>query len=152
MEWYLRLSEAHLEEKPKPRIKVTDRRIFTQDGERREPDGNRVFADATAPPGTETPAAERGREGSPFVEFVLSFAELAFFNLGKIPVPGGGEPKVDIEAAGSMIDILRMLRTKTRGNLTGDEGRVLDEILNQLQMLYLRQAKGGAPEGADRTT
>jgi len=45
-----------------------------------------------------------------------------------------------------------MLRTKTRGNLTGDEGRVLDEILNQLQMLYLRQAKGGAPEGADRTT
>ncbi len=138
-----------MEEKSKPRIKVTDRRVFTQDGERRNPDEESPRSESAAEFPPEVPVEGVAEGSSPFTEFVLSFAELAFLNLGKMARPEGGEPQLDLDVAGNMIDILQMLKTKTRGNLTPTEVQVLGNLLNQLQILFLQHAKGGTPKEPD---
>jgi hypothetical protein len=47
----------------------------------------------------------------------------------------------DLGQAKHTIDILLMLRDKTRGNLTADEARLLQELLPQLQMAYVTASR-----------
>ena len=60
--------------------------------------------------------------------------------LGQVPSPVTQQPQIDLEQAKHTIDIIMMLREKTRGNLTDEEERFLQELLPQLQMAYV-QAK-----------
>jgi hypothetical protein len=38
-----------------------------------------------------------------------------------------------------MIDLLGLLETKTKGNLTGDEERLLRQLLTDLRLRYVRE-------------
>lgn len=79
-----------------------------------------------------------GPEEIDFSSFVISLATTAQMNLGSIPHPETGKTEVNTVGAKQMIDILNMLQDKTKGNLTEEEGTLLDQVLFNLRMHYVR--------------
>jgi hypothetical protein len=74
-----------------------------------------------------------------FVAFVVSLTHTAAVHFGDVadPVTGArGEP--NLLAAKQIIDILALLDTKTRGNLTVEERRLLEGTLEELRARYER--------------
>jgi hypothetical protein len=71
-----------------------------------------------------------------FNEFVLFQAQNAGLFLGQIPHPQTGEKSVNLRAAQSVIDSLEMLSSKTRGNLTETETKLLTMALQNLRPLF----------------
>lgn len=71
-----------------------------------------------------------------FNEFVILQAQNAGLFLGRIPNPATGESHVNLQAAKSVIDSLEMLASKTRGNLTDSEAKLLDTALQNIRPLY----------------
>jgi hypothetical protein len=61
----------------------------------------------------------------------------ALMALGRIPNPITNKSITNIATARHFIDTLDMLEQKTRGNLTGEEQRLLEEIQHQLRTMYL---------------
>ncbi|EMI58178.1 DUF1844 domain-containing protein [Rhodopirellula sallentina] len=57
--------------------------------------------------------------------------------LGQMPSPVDGETKVDKRMAKHSIDMLEMLTSKTEGNLTENESKMLGEALHALRMTYV---------------
>ncbi|HEB30169.1 MAG TPA: DUF1844 domain-containing protein [Spirochaetes bacterium] len=68
-----------------------------------------------------------------FVSLVLTLSSSAWVGLGKIADPISGEIKQDLKGVKYTIDLLLMLREKTRGNLTDEEKKVLDGSISELQ-------------------
>ncbi|HEU4577953.1 MAG TPA: DUF1844 domain-containing protein [Polyangiaceae bacterium] len=72
-----------------------------------------------------------------FATFVLSLSHSALVHLGDAPDPSGGPAKRDVAMAKQTIDLLAVLQEKTEGNLTGEEERLLDQVLYDLRMRYV---------------
>lgn len=66
----------------------------------------------------------------------------AAMHLGLIQNPGEEAPPADLEAARHLVDMLAMLQTKTRGNLTAEEDNLLENILADLRMQFVAISKG----------
>ena len=84
---------------------------------------------------------EAGRapvEGLPvsFAEFLVSLGTTALVHLGEIPDPAEGRVKRNLPLARHGIDVLRMLREKTAGNLDGDESRLISALIDDLESKY----------------
>jgi len=76
-----------------------------------------------------------------FSTFVLSLSTQALMHLGEVPSPLSGKVDSDVPAAKQMIDLLAMLREKTRGNLSPNEDRLMQDILFDLRMKYVEAVK-----------
>jgi hypothetical protein len=75
-----------------------------------------------------------------FSTFILSLIGSAHVHLGDAPGPDGrAEP--DLELARQTIDVLGILQDKTKGNLSGEEERLLDQALYDLRMRYVEVSK-----------
>ena len=148
-------TEHSPEEQEERGFVVSDKRLFTPSGERIMDTGQPEPADPESPPPPEqnapaaaaspqTPAteADTSQDLPPvdFASFVMMLTNNIMVFLGQVPNPLTQQPQVDLAQAQHTIDILMMLREKTRGNLTADEERFLQELLPQLQMAYV-QAK-----------
>ena len=72
-----------------------------------------------------------------FATFVLSLSHSALVHLGDAPDPSGGAPRPDVAMAKQTIDLLVVLQEKTTGNLSGEEERLLDQVLYDLRMRYV---------------
>src|SRR5919108_228055 len=127
---------------------VQDRRRFSPDtGEVRQDAPE--FRETPKPETKESQAtsqanAQAEKEALPeinFSTFVISLSTQALMNLGEIPNPLGGKVESDIPVAKQMIDILGMLREKTRGNLNAGEERLMEDILFDLRMKYVEAVK-----------
>jgi hypothetical protein len=79
-----------------------------------------------------------------FLGLVSALASSAMQQMGKIANPMDGKIERDIEAAKTSIDMLDMLKEKTKGNLTPDESTMLMSLLSNLQLNYLDELKQGA--------
>ena len=77
-----------------------------------------------------------------FAMFILSLAHSAWVHIGDAPNPADGQRDVNLSMARQTIDLLALLQEKTRGNLDGDEERVLGQALYDLRMRYVEVAKG----------
>jgi hypothetical protein len=129
----------------KAEVKVTDRRLFTPDGQLRS-DVSPADEEPDTP--AEVPSAGARFERRPveeprgvdFTMLINAMAEPALLFLGEISYHGAGEPSVDLDRARFQIDMLDLLRTNCRGNLSPDEESLLDRILYQLRMLYVAKA------------
>ena len=157
-------------DKPKNEIKVTDKRIFTAEGEIREEFRNEVtpsepnVVPEPAPPSNEpSPATERRRETKPppketgdrrrtiadkaknpdsaFTNFIEPLIAQAYMSLGMLRNPYQPQTKIDPGAARQMIDILTLLQEKTAGNLTEDEEDFLHTHLSELKLAYVQRTK-----------
>jgi|AP82_1055514.scaffolds.fasta_scaffold00293_14 hypothetical protein len=73
-----------------------------------------------------------------FSNIVLSYAVNATIHLGLTPDPANGQISRDLNRSKDLIDILDVLKTKTQGNLSDDEEKVLSETLSNLKMLYVK--------------
>ncbi len=76
-----------------------------------------------------------------FATFVLSMTHSALIHLGDAPNPATGATEVDLGMARQTIDILGLLQEKCKGNLTGEEERVLNQSLYDLRMRFVEVAK-----------
>lgn len=145
-----------------PRIKVTDRRMFTETGELRddfdasEPGPESEPAPPSAPrpseprtdaapstgagSGASTPPAgyEKASRGPQFLDLVAMLAEPAALFLGDAAIPGQ-EPMEDLERARMHIDLLALLEDKCKGNLTEQEDAVLTDLVYRLRMRYVEK-------------
>ncbi len=73
-----------------------------------------------------------------FGTLVLSLSASALVQLGAAPAPGESAPgRPNLVAAQQTIDIIEMLQSKTRGNLTPDEERLLASVLHDLRLRYV---------------
>src|SRR6266481_1772000 len=84
---------------------------------------------------------QSGEMSQRFIEFVVMHAQNAALFLGQIPNPKTGAPEVNLDLARMFIDQLAMVQEKTRGNLTGEEAKVLSNALSNLQMAYVEVAR-----------
>jgi Domain of unknown function (DUF1844) len=140
-------------------FKVTDRRLFNADGTLRE--DALIEEPAPAPPPEPQPAVSSGSaqpqqqfaaatapelqpepedaepERTMFNEFLMGIASSAFIYLGLVEHPATGRRQVDMSAAKESIDMLVMLREKTKGNLTRGEEKFFDDLLSDLKMQYV---------------
>jgi Domain of unknown function (DUF1844) len=84
-------------------------------------------------------------QGGPDLQgLFIMLASSALVNLGEAADPETGERVHDLEQAKEAIDLLSLLRVKTEGNRTEQESHVLEEMLYDLQLRFVRAAKGAA--------
>ncbi len=83
-----------------------------------------------------------------FEKFAASLYMSALMQLG-LAAPQGGQPQVDLMGARQTIDILGILKEKTKGNLTPAEENMLQNVLYELRMAYLEVTNliANPPEG-----
>jgi hypothetical protein len=76
-----------------------------------------------------------------FSSFIFSLSTSALLHLGEVPDPVTQKIEKNLPLAKQTIDILGMLKEKTRGNLTPDEEKLIDNILADLRWRFIREAK-----------
>jgi len=78
-----------------------------------------------------------------FSTLVLSLASSTLVHLGVAPEPGTPAPgPVNLPLARQTIDILEILKLKTRGNLDEGEATLLEQIVHDLHMRFLAAKRG----------
>jgi len=77
-----------------------------------------------------------------FTTFILGLASTTLIHLGDSPNPETGQAKADLELARETLELLELLRNKTKGNLDVDEERLFTSVLTDLRLRYV--AKKGA--------
>ena len=92
----------------------------------------------------EPPGAEGAPSAAPlaFGTFILGLASTALIHLGVTPNPETGRAERDLALARQSLDLLGLLRDKTRGNLTEEEERLFAGILTELRLRYVEATKG----------
>lgn len=73
-----------------------------------------------------------------FSGFILSLNASALIHLGEIPDPHSKKREVNIPAAKHTITILEILAEKTEGNLTEEEKQLLDDMIYNIRMKYVK--------------
>ncbi len=104
---------------------------------------------APEPPGTAAATAAasvggRGRERgatpeASFASLVQSLLTQILFHLGDL-TSRGTEPQINLDLAKYNIDLLGILESRTRGNLSGEEQKLLDSVLYEARMRYVSVA------------
>jgi hypothetical protein len=128
---YLHLSE---EEKAKVREQVAAEGATKEAAEE-------AFQEASQKAASEagkTPQGSQMPEIS-FASFIFSLSSSAFVSLGAIPDPNTGKTEKNLALAKQTIDILGLLREKTRNNLTKEEENLFDQMLYDLRMSFVRE-------------
>jgi len=92
---------------------------------------------------------QNNREEFLFHHLIAMFQTLALQQLGKLINPMTGETGRDLDQARITIDMIDMIREKTRGNLNNTEKQVLDKVLMELQMNYVTEKERGEEEGEE---
>jgi Domain of unknown function (DUF1844) len=163
-------------EKQPKELKVTDKRIFTADGDIREefqkeirpaePQAQQPKAPEPPPPPPEEPRADAPAErrrhdvprpageerrrtiadkatnpGTPFTNFIEPLIAQGYMSLGMLRNPYQPQSKIDTAAARQMIEILTLLREKTRNNLEPDEEEFLETHLGELKLAFVQRTK-----------
>lgn len=139
------------EKEPERSFKVEDRRRFSDTGEARPDVEDRDEPAENAAPRPQEPTSGGSVEDAHpahedvqeinFATFVISLSTQALVHLGEIPDPVDRSAHVDLVAARQIIDILGMLRDKTKGNLDSAEGRLIDDALYDLRLKYVERAQ-----------
>jgi hypothetical protein len=143
------------EEKKEKSFVVKDRRIFSETGEERNEDREEKEA------ASQEPAPEVHQQTEPeqhhassdddadypeinFANFLISLSTSALFHFGDFADPATSKPEVNLAAAKQTIDIIGILDSKTKNNLTEEEKGLMENILFELRMRYVKEkAKAG---------
>jgi len=83
------------------------------------------------------------QSGISFAGFILSLATTAAVHFGDIADPNTGErAPQDLTAAHQMIELISLLQDKTKGNLTPEEAKLVDDLLYELRMRFVQAQQG----------
>ncbi len=128
---------------------IKDKRIFDESGEAR---GEDLKKEAATGEKSENIAPEKDDRASTqeeyfpevtFSSFVLSLSTTVMYHLGDFPDPTTKKAERNLAAAKQTIDMLSMLRNKTTGNLDTDEKQLLEGILYELMIRYVKEKDAG---------
>jgi hypothetical protein len=75
-----------------------------------------------------------------FPNFIISLSTSALIQLGDIQDPMTQQSVKDLPLAKQTIDIIGMLKDKTKGNLSPDEEKLMEYVLYDLRMRYVKAA------------
>jgi len=81
-----------------------------------------------------------GSEEVSFSAFVMSLATQALMQLGVVAPPQGYELPQDVHGAKQTIDLLQMLQEKTKGNLDEQESALIEDILHNVRLAFVRRS------------
>ena len=76
-----------------------------------------------------------------FPTFIMSLSSSAYYHLGDMPDPATGKKELNLPAVQQTIDMLNMLKAKTKGNLKEDESKLLEQLIYELQVKYVAKSK-----------
>jgi hypothetical protein len=76
-----------------------------------------------------------------FTSFIFSLSTSALIQLGEIEDPFTQKKSKNLPIAKQTIDLIGMLREKTKGNLTPEEEKFIEQVLFDLRMRYVKAAK-----------
>lgn len=76
-----------------------------------------------------------------FSSFIFSLSTSALIHFGDIPDPITKKTEKNLPMIRQTIDLLNVLKDKTKGNLTKEEEELLDNVLYDLRMRYVRKSK-----------
>ena len=76
-----------------------------------------------------------------FLQLVFSFQQAAWMQLGKIANPISGKIEKNLDAAKMSIDMLIMVKEKTKGNLDTEEEKILANAITELELNYVAESK-----------
>jgi hypothetical protein len=142
------------------KIKVTDKRLFTAEGELREEYRHRnetttesapSVDPGPSPPETAEPppsATEAMGQGPvddlpvepSFFDLVAAVAQPIALYLGDVKMPDG-ESMENLQLARMHIDLLEILQQKSAGNLNDQEKAFLEDLLYQLRLRYVEKSR-----------
>lgn len=71
-----------------------------------------------------------------FISLVMMLASAAWQQLGKVPNPVSGKIEKELAHVQVTIELLSMMRDKTKGNLTSEEEKLLVNTISDLQLNY----------------
>ncbi len=119
---------------------IRDRRVSSPaEPEKKEPAAQGAPAQEPGKSGEEKgEEADRPLPEINFSSFILSLSTSALMHLGEVPDPVSKQTERNLPLAKQSIDMLGMLREKTKGNLTPDEEKLLDHLLTDLRWRYVR--------------
>lgn len=83
-----------------------------------------------------------------FYALVTTFQIPAMQFLGELKDPSSDKVEVHPSLAKYYIDCLSILDEKTRGNLSEEESKILDNVLMQLRLSYVKVAPDDKSEGS----
>jgi hypothetical protein len=126
-------------------IKIIDRRRFDSSGSEREDNKTEQAPEMSkAQSPKEEPVQnkrEKPEDGISFSSLVMSLATQCLMQLGEMDSQGGLAVPVDLDGAKQTIEILGMLEKKTKGNLSKDEEQLLEEVLHNLRLSFVKVAQ-----------
>lgn len=138
-----------MEEKKDKSYVIRDKRIFAETGDvRRNEESPTEAKPVETQAGPEWQEPEKESLESPreeafpevnFVNFILSLSTTAMYHFGDFPDPTSQKAQRNLAAAKQTIDILGMLRSKTEGNLDDNEKSLMDGLLFELRMRYVKE-------------
>lgn len=118
-------------------FKVVDKRRFTESGDEKsevKKKEERVEKPQDSPENAHLTPVD-------FSTLILSLSTSVLLHLGEIPNPQTNKSEKNLELARHTIDIIDMLKQKTKGNLTEGEGGLIDNVLYDLRMRYVNILK-----------
>jgi hypothetical protein len=136
------------ENEPKEGFKVVDKRRFAAEEESKEETTVSGDASEAVDETDDTHKAESQQPREPkdlppisFSMLILDLANTVLFQLGLIGPAEGEELAKDLVGARRTIDLIALLEEKSRGNLTDEEKKFIDETLYQLRLAYVEMTK-----------
>lgn len=136
------------EEKEDKGFKVTDRRMFSSEGKKVETSQTEESQQEEERPSSseEKKAGEKEEQFEEvplpeinFATFVFSLSHSSMLHLGELEHPVTKKIEKNLPMAKQTIDILTMLKEKTKGNLTKEEEALIENILYDLRMRYVKE-------------
>ena len=76
-----------------------------------------------------------------FTAFLLGLASTALIHLGAAPDPETGVSRVALDEARQDLDLLGLLRDKTRNNLTPEEEKLFGNLLTDLRLRFVEASR-----------
>ena len=111
---------------------VTDKRYSVRPKEEGEKEEGQKRTLEDKKPSTPLPAMD-------FPTFLFSISSTALLHFGDIPDPITNKKEKNLPMVRQTIDIIDTLKEKTKGNLTPEEENLIDNILYDLRMRYIRE-------------
>jgi hypothetical protein len=136
------MGDNKMDEEKEKGFVVKDKR-FSAKKEDEEESKIREEAKTEKPPGENAAAQEGPLPEIDFTHFMFSLSTSALIQLGEIEDPFTKKLVKNLPLAKQTIDLIGMLNEKTKGNLTPDEEKVMQYVLYDLRMRYVKST--GSP-------
>lgn len=117
---------------------IRDKRFSAQKEEEGPPQAKREAKKEEVPPGEAESGQKTALPEISFVNLILSLSTSALIQLGEIQDPATKQAEKNLPLAQQTIDLISLLQQKTKGNLTPEEGQLMENILYDLRMRYVK--------------